>query len=80
MQSHRENMLTCARKTESMRLEDIEEAILKLSPEDLAKLRLWFAEFETGMGVPKVPEKAAVKLGRIAGRTIAEWRKLSREP
>jgi hypothetical protein len=63
-----------------MRLEDIEEAILRLSPGDLTKLRLWFAEFESGMGAPKIPEKAAVKLGRIAGRTVAEWRKLSREP
>jgi hypothetical protein len=63
-----------------MKLEDIEEAILRLSPEDLAKLRLWFAAFESGMGAPKLPEKAAVKLGRIAGRTFAEWRKLSREP
>ena len=63
-----------------MKLEDIEEAILKLPPEDLAKFRLWFREFETGMGAPKIPERAAVKLGRIAGRTIAEWRKLSREP
>jgi hypothetical protein len=63
-----------------MKLEDIEEAILKLSPEDLAKFRLWFAEFESGMGAPNLPEKAAVKLGRIAGRTLAEWRKLSREP
>jgi hypothetical protein len=63
-----------------MKLEDIEEAILQLSPEDLAKLRLWFGEFESGMGAPKIPEKTAVKLGRIAGRTVAEWRKLSREP
>lgn len=62
-----------------MKLEDIEEAILQLSPGDLAKLRLWFAEFESGMGAPKIPEKTAVKLGRIAGRTVAEWRKLSRE-
>jgi hypothetical protein len=63
-----------------MKLEDIEEAILQLSPEDLARLRLWFGEFESGMGAPKIPEKTAVKLGRIAGRTVAEWRKLSREP
>jgi hypothetical protein len=62
-----------------MKLEDVEEAILRLSPGDLAKLRLWFAEFESGMGAPKIPEKTAVKLGRIAGRTVAEWRKLSRE-
>jgi hypothetical protein len=63
-----------------MTVEDIEEAILKLSPEDLAKLRLWFAEFESGMGAPKIPEATATKLGRIAGRAIAEFRKRAREP
>jgi hypothetical protein len=62
-----------------MKVEDIEEAILKLKPEDLARLRLWFAEFETGMGAPKPLEPAAAKLGRIAGRAIAELRKRSRE-
>jgi hypothetical protein len=63
-----------------MTLEDIEEAILKLPPEKLAEFRRWFAAFESGMGPPKPPEAAAVKLGRIAGRTLAEFRKLSREP
>ena len=63
-----------------MKVEDIEEAILKLAPEDLAKFRRWFAEFESGMAPPKIAEAAATKLGRIAGRTLAEWRKLSREP
>jgi hypothetical protein len=63
-----------------MRVEDIEEAILKLSPDELARLRRWFAEFESGMAPPKAPERTAEKLGRIAGRTLAEWRKLSREP
>jgi hypothetical protein len=62
-----------------MTVEDIEEAILKLSPEDLAKLRAWFAEFESGMGAPKAPEATARKLGRLAGRAIAEIRKRSRE-
>jgi hypothetical protein len=62
-----------------MTVEDIEEAILKLSPEDLAKLRVWFAEFESGMGAPKPPEPAAAKFGRLAGRAIAELRKRSRE-
>jgi hypothetical protein len=62
-----------------MTVEDIEEAILKPSPEDLAKLRIWFAAFESGMGPPKPLEPAAVKLRRFAGRTIAELRKLSRE-
>ena len=63
-----------------MKLEDIQEAILKLSSEDLAKFRRWFAEFETGMAAPRIPERTAVKLGRIAGKTLAEWRRLSREP
>lgn len=63
-----------------MTVEDIEQAILKLSPDELAELRRWFAEFESGMAAPKAAERAAAKLGRIAGRTLAEWRKLSREP
>jgi len=63
-----------------MTVDDIEEAILKLSPEELAKLRLWFAEFESGMAAPKMPEPTAAKLGRIAGKAIAEFRKRSREP
>jgi hypothetical protein len=63
-----------------MKAEDIEEAILKLPPGELAKLRLWFAAFESGMGAPKIPEATATKLGRLAGRAIAEFRKRSNEP
>jgi hypothetical protein len=63
-----------------MKVEDIEEAIRKLPPAELAKFRRWFAEFESGMAPPKVAEAAAVKLGRLAGRAIAEIRKRSREP
>lgn len=63
-----------------MKVEDLEEAILKLPPEDLAKFRRWFAQFESGMAPPKPPEAAAVKLGRLAGRAFAEIRKRSREP
>jgi len=63
-----------------MTVEDIAEAILKLAPEELAKFRLWFAEFESGMGAARAPEATATKLGRIAGRAIAEFRKRSREP
>lgn len=62
-----------------MTVEDIEEAILKLSPDELAKFRRWFAKFDSGMAAPKATERTAAKLGRIAGRTLAEWRKLSRE-
>ena len=63
----------------AMKAEDIEEAILKLAPEELAKFRRWFAAFESGMAPPKPPEAAAVKLGRIAGRALAEFRRRSRE-
>jgi hypothetical protein len=63
-----------------MRVEDIEEAILKLSPDDLAKFRRWFAEFQSGMAPPKIPEATAEKLGRLAGRAFAEIRKRVREP
>jgi hypothetical protein len=63
-----------------MSVEDIEEAILKLSPQELAKFRRWFAEFESGMAPPQVPEATAVKLGRFAGKVVGELRKRSREP
>jgi hypothetical protein len=63
-----------------MTVEDIEEAILKLSPSELAKFRRWLAEFESGMAPPKPPEAAAVKLGRFAGKAFAELRKRAREP
>jgi hypothetical protein len=62
-----------------MRVEDIEEAILKLPPEELAKLRRWFAEFESGMAPPKPAEPPVVKLGRLAGRAVAEIRRRSRD-
>jgi len=64
-----------------MTVEDIEEAILKLSPQDLAKFRIWFAEFESGMAAPQIKTEAtASKLGRLAGKAIAEFRKRAREP
>jgi hypothetical protein len=62
-----------------MKVEDIQEAVLKLPPEDLARFRVWFAEFESGMPAPKL-ETTATKLGRFAGRTVAELRKRTREP
>jgi hypothetical protein len=59
-----------------MTLEDIQEAIAKLSPEDRVKLRLWLAEFEAGQ---VEPETKASKLGRLAGRAVADFRKRMRE-
>ncbi len=62
-----------------IKIEDIEEAILRLSPADLAKFRVWFVEFESSMGAPKAQEPAAARIGRLAGRAVAELRRRVRE-
>ena len=65
----------------AMTVEDIEEAILRLSPQELVRLRAWFAEFERGMAPPIIRQEGnASKLGRLAGRTLADIRKRIREP
>ena len=61
-----------------MNAEDIEEAILRLPPHELAKFRAWFADFEAGR--VKEPEGTASRLGRLAGSTFAGFRKRMREP
>jgi hypothetical protein len=62
-----------------MTLEDIQQAIAKLSPDDRAKLRFWLAEFEAGQA-GRDPETKASKFGRLAGRAVADFRKRMREP
>jgi hypothetical protein len=62
-----------------MTLEDIQRSIAKLSLEDRAKLRLWLAECEAGPPEHE-PETKASKLGRLAGRAVADFRKRMREP
>ena len=62
-----------------MTLEDIQQAIGKLSPEDRAKLRIWLAELESGQTEHREPETTASKLGRLAGRAVADVRKRIRE-
>jgi len=62
-----------------MTLEDIQQTIAKLSPEDRTKLRLWLAQFEAGQ-LDREPETKASKLGRLAGRAVADFRKRMREP
>ena len=58
-----------------MTVEDIEEAILRLPPAELAKFHAWFAEFEAGrVNKKSEPEDTASRLGRIAGRTFADFR------
>jgi hypothetical protein len=64
-----------------MTVEDIEEAILRLPPAELAKFRAWFAEFEAGrVNKKSESQDTASRLGRIAGRTFAGLRKRLREP
>jgi hypothetical protein len=62
-----------------MTLEDIQRAIAALSPEARAKLRLWLAEFEAEQAEHREPETNASKLGRLAGRAVADFRKRMRE-
>ena len=64
-----------------MTVEDIEEAILRLPPAELAKFRAWFGEFEAGrVNKKSEPQDTASRLGRIAGRTFADLRKRLSEP
>jgi len=64
-----------------MTVEDIEEAILRLPPAELDKFRAWFAEFEAGrVNKKSEPQDTASRLGRIAGRTLADLPKRLREP
>ena len=68
-----------------MTLEQIQQAIAQLSPEDRATLRAWLAQAEASppQAVPAPEsasaETAAEKFGRIAGRTFADLRKRIRE-
>jgi|GEM_PF-5881098 len=64
----------------AMTLEDIQRAIVKLSPADRAALRRWLIELEAGTGERAEAETRASKLGRLAGRAVADIRKRLREP
>ena len=44
-----------------MTAEEVEEAILRLPPAELAKFRAWFADFEAGR--VKEPESTANRIG-----------------
>jgi hypothetical protein len=63
-----------------MILDDIQQAIANLSPEDRAKLRVWLAQLEAKQAEHRAPETKASKLGRLAGRAVADFRKRMREP
>jgi hypothetical protein len=67
-----------------MTLDEIKEAIANLSPEELAQLRVWLAQFGSSEA-PAEPtpnaeaETPASKFGRLAGRAVADIRKRMRE-
>jgi hypothetical protein len=59
-----------------MTVEDIEKAIARLQPDELAKLRAWFEEFDAIQFNHKIERDAQnCKLDRLAEQAIAEFRK-----
>lgn len=57
------------------KLEDIEKAIAKLAPEELARFRAWFEEFDAARFDEKIERDAkAGRLDRLAEPTIASRR------
>jgi hypothetical protein len=57
-------------------VEEIEEAVEKLSPDKLAKFRAWFEEFEATRFDLKIEQDAkSGKLDKLAGEAIADFRK-----
>jgi hypothetical protein len=55
--------------------EDIQKAVSELSPDELSRFRAWFKHFEETRVEPGQEETTATRLGRVAGKMVAEWRK-----
>jgi hypothetical protein len=57
-------------------LEQIEEAVLKLSPDEWAAFRVWFAEFDTAAGDERIERDVAQgRLDRLAEEAREDLRK-----
>ncbi len=55
------------------KLEDIEKAIARLSPDELAKLRAWFEEFDARVFDEKIEKDAkSGKLDKLAADALAD--------
>jgi len=64
-----------------MKVEEIAEAIAKLSPDQFVRFRRWFSAFESGrIDHAEELDSTATKLGRLAGRAFAELKKRTKEP
>jgi hypothetical protein len=59
-----------------MTIEDLEKAVAKLPPNDLARFRAWFEEFDAARFDQKIERDAkAGKLDRLADQAIDDLRK-----
>ena len=57
-------------------VEDIEKAVARLTPEQLAKFRAWFDEFDARLFDEKIERDAkSGKLDRLAEEAIRAYRK-----
>jgi len=64
-----------------MKVEEIAEAVAKLSPDQLARFRRWFTAFEAGRANhAEELDSAATKFGRLAGRAFAKLKRRAKEP
>jgi hypothetical protein len=58
-----------------MTIEEIERAVSQLPPEDLARFRTWFEEFEAARFDRKIEQDAASgRLDRLAEQALADYR------
>ena len=57
-------------------IKDLEKAVAKLPPDQLAKFRAWFEEFDAARFDGKIERDAkAGKLDQLAEQSIADFRK-----
>jgi hypothetical protein len=57
------------------KMEELENAVAELAPEELARFRAWFEEFEASRFDRKIERDAkAGKLDRLAEQALAEFR------
>ena len=67
-------------RAEKRRAEDIAESVARLPPDELARFRRWFAAFEAGRtDHASELDSTATKLGRFAGRALAELKKRTKD-
>jgi len=56
-------------------VDDIEKAVSRLPPEDLARFRAWFEEFEAARFDHKIERDAETgRLDRLAEQALADYR------